>query len=81
MTDIFIYCGLLILLAGVVFGFFLAIKGFKETDWNAVRSISVWSNFQRGAMSPQMKRLTGLWITIMIIGLILIGIGLTLCPD
>lgn len=39
MANVFIYGGLGILLATAVFGFFVALKGYKETKGNMPRRI------------------------------------------
>lgn len=77
MADIFIYTGLGIMLLGAIFGLGVAVKGYKETDWSGVRKISIWGGFQRGGISPVMRKLTYIWVGIMIMGFIFVGIGLS----
>lgn len=76
MANIFIYGGLGILLAAAVFGFFVALKGYKETKGNMPRRIFT-TDFSYGTKSPQMKKLIRIWSVGMIVGFIIIGIGIT----
>lgn len=78
MANIFIYTGLVIMLVGAVFGFFVAIKGYRETDWQDVKKISIWAGFQRGPLNPAMRRLTKIWAALMLIGIILLAIGISI---
>lgn len=78
MTNILIYGGLGILLLGSVFGFFVAYKGYKETDWGGVKRISARGAFTRGPKTPAMKRLVRLWLAIMILGFVLLGAGISI---
>lgn len=66
------------MLIGALFGFYVAVKGFRATDWPGIKKISIMSGFQRGKNSPEMKRLTRIWMGVMIAGFILTGIGLTI---
>lgn len=81
MTDVFTYSGLAMVLIGTVLGLYIAIKGYKSTEWSRLKKIYVWADFQRGPISPQIRRLSRLWTVIMIVGLILIGTGMTVGID
>lgn len=81
MANIFIYTGLAILLIGVVFGFVVAVKGYRATDWHSVKKISYRGMFQRGEPTPQMKTLIRIWGAVMILGFIITGIGLAIGLD
>ena len=77
--DIYlIYGGLGLLLLGTLFGFVVAVKGHKATDWKNVKNISARGRFYWGDVSPEMRRLARVWTGIMIVGFILIGIGLSI---
>lgn len=78
MANTFIYCGLGIMLLGALFGFFVAVKGYRHTDWSKVKKISYWGKFQRGKLTPQMKRLIWIWAGVMILGFALTGVGISL---
>lgn len=75
MTNVLIYGGLGIMLLGAVFGFFVAVKGYRATDWSKVKRMQV-NLFHQGSTTPRMKRLILAWGIIMIIGLIITGIGI-----
>ena len=77
MANLFIYGGLGILLAAAVFGFFVAVKGYRETKGNMPRRI-VPFDFSQVPESPQMKKLIRIWSVGMIAGFIITGIGIAL---
>lgn len=78
MGNILMYTGLGIMLLGAIFGFFVAVKGYKETDRSGVKKISLWAGFQRGPMNPAMKRLTKIWGVIMFAGLVIVFTGIAI---
>ncbi len=78
MANVFIYAGLIVMLAGAVFGLFVAVKGYLQSDWRSIGKISYYARFTHGSTSPEMKRLTRMWGIIMVAGLILTGIGLAI---
>lgn len=57
MANIFIYGGLGVMLFGAVFGFYVALKGYKSTGWDNIKRITTRGQFMRGPMTPQMKKL------------------------
>ena len=75
MDHVFIYGGLGRSLAAAVFGFFVAVKGYKETKGNMPQRIFT-TDFSYATKSPQMKKLIRIWSVGMIIGFIIIGIGI-----
>ncbi len=72
-ADWFIYPGLGILLLGAIFGFYVAYKGYRSTDWSNLKRISARATFFRGEPTPAMKKLI-----IMIAGFILLAIGISI---
>lgn len=78
MANAFIYAGLIVMLTGAVFGLFVAVKGYRQSDWRSIGKISYYARFTRGNSSPEMKRLTHMWGIIMVAGLILTGTGLAI---
>lgn len=80
MVNLFIYTGFGILLIGAVYGLFIAIKGFKTTDWTG-SSRNHESSFNRGKNSPIMKKLTKIWYVTMLIGFMFIATGITIGLD
>lgn len=78
MANAFIYAGLIVMLTGAVFGLFVAVKGYRQSDWHSIGKISYYARFTHGGTSPEMKRLTRIWGIIMVAGLILTGIGLAI---
>ena len=78
MVNLFIYTGLTIMLIGALFGFFVAYKGYKETNWKEVNKISSRALFMRGPRTPQMKKLSNIWRIIMIIAFVVVGIGIAI---
>ena len=79
MANVFIYAGLIVMLAGAVFGLFVAVKGYRQTDWRKAGRISYYARFTHGnSHSPEMKKLTRIWGIIMLAGLILTAIGIAI---
>lgn len=77
-ADWFIYPGLGILLLGAIFGFYVAYKGYRSTDWSNLKRISSRAVFFRGEPTPSMKKLIRTWMIIMIAGFILLAIGISI---
>lgn len=78
MANSFIYSGLAVMLLGAVFGIFVAVKGFRETEWTEAKRISIRGSFTRGYVSPRMKKLIRIWVLVMIAGFLITGIGLAI---
>ena len=66
------------MLLGSIFGFFVAVKGYKETDWDSIKRISIRGTFMRGPTTPAMKKLVRIWAGAMILGFILVAIGISI---
>lgn len=77
MASTFIYCGLGILLAGTLYGIFVAYKGLKESGGTLHRPMP-FKSFTQGTPTPKMKRLIKYWYIIMLIGFIITGIGIAI---
>lgn len=77
MADIFIYSGLAIMLLGAIFGFFVALRGYRSTDWKFVRRIQP-NAFSHGNTSAAQKRLQRCWAAAMAIGIAITGLGVYL---
>lgn len=77
-ADWFIYPGLWILLLGAIFGFYVAYKGYRSTDWSNLKRISSRAVFFHVEPTPAMKKLIRTWMIIMIAGFILLAIGISI---
>lgn len=62
------------LLLGAIFGVFVAVKGYKATDWGKTRRI-IGDSFYYGNVDPKMKKLVRIWVIMMFSGFILEGVS------
>lgn len=77
MANIFIYSGLGILILGSLFGIYIAVRGIKESGGKFSSELQL-NPFNLVNRSPIMKRLTKIWMIIMVIGFIVTGIGISI---